>query len=244
MDEQQNWQDEQHDDAIRNADGDDRAVDEENMMFDPSMEAAKADVDFAGPPPKSNHGALLIALVLAIGAGSLYAMRMAGGAMSGDGTIAEAEQRVEMALARLAGKENDGPDTDAGRLAALFKDTDDVLAMFANDPTAKQVKVEQLQKNPFELTVVRKVSPDSKDVETVDREQELQMKRIRDELQRMDLQTIMSGRVPMAVVSGKVVREGDQFGSFTVTAIRPQKVELSAEGNTYTLTMKESSPES
>ena len=70
------------------------------------------------------------------------------------------------------------------------------------------------------------------------RRREERTRQLRGEVDRLQLQTVMIGRTPMALIGDEIVRVGDRIGSFTVTAIRPGAVELSAEGNMYTLMME------
>ena len=58
----------------------------------------------------------------------------------------------------------------------------------------------------------------------------------------LTLNSVMAGRVPVAMISGKMVKVGEEIdGMFIVGAIRPKErtVELLADGRTYTLTMEE-----
>ena len=64
------------------------------------------------------------------------------------------------------------------------------------------------------------------------------LKQIKAELEGLKLQSLLSGRKSLAVINGKVYNDGDNVGSFTITAINPTGVRLTADGNTYTLVME------
>ncbi len=179
--------------------------------------------------------ALLVVLLIAA-AGVLGAMRMTGGVPTADASIAEAERKIDQALQKLATPAKAAQTNN--KIQALLDDTDSIVTMFANDPSRKQVTVDQLAKNPFELFLVRKTEeaadPSAKVMDKLKAER---LKKLKDELAKLSVQSVLQGRTSLAVVSGKVVREGESLGSFTVTQIGPFGVRLTAEGNTYTLLM-------
>lgn len=194
-----------------------------------------------GASSKSKTPLILLAVLLVAG-GTLYGMRMTGGIDSSDTTTAEAEKKIEAALRRLTGGTS-APATDPlvkRNLDELFRDTEDVITLFGDDPTENQVELENVKKNPFELIVMRKESDDStaEAVAAIDKVKAKRLEALKKELATIKLQSIMSGKTALAVIDGKVVREGDAVGSFQITSISPYGVRLTAEGNIYTITMK------
>ncbi|MEX2671879.1 MAG: hypothetical protein WD294_07195 [Phycisphaeraceae bacterium] len=199
--------------------------------------------EFAPPKSKSN-GMLVLVLAVVVGAGALWGMRMAG---SGDPVSApsgEAEQKIEAALARFAGGDDDGDPALATRhaLDVLFRDTDDVIALFSDDPTHNQVGLKELQKNPFKLLITRSDSDGDEsgetEVATVDsaeRERKERLAKIQQEYKTLKVQSVLTGDPSLAVVNDVVVRVGETVGSFEVTSIGPQGVRMTAEGETFTL---------
>lgn len=189
--------------------------------------------------PKTSRipsGLILMAVVLVVAVSALYVMRLGGTSRTEqDAGAATAEAKIKQALAALMG--GDAKAEDALPDDQKLPDTSEVIARFADDPTDKQVRVDQLKKNPFQMrrpkpaevqTPVQQVSHEQK-------QRELRMRQLRQEAQSYVLQTVMSGRTPMAVVSGKVVKEGDALGHFRVASIESLAVMLTAEGNTYKL---------
>lgn len=189
-------------------------------------------------PAKSrvSQGVLLLLLVLAVAAGALFVMRKTGAATV-DTTANTAERKIEIALAQLTGKAKAGSES-----SLLSQNTDEVIARFAEDPTARQVDIDHVRKNPFMLTVAVQPTNTAQPVMTVnleDRAKQQQLQQLRSELDKLSLQSVMEGRTPLAVISNKVVRAGDAIGSFHVVAIETRAVTLTADGNTYQLTMQQ-----
>ena len=186
-------------------------------------------------------GMILIVMVLLVGGGVLMAMRMTGGVAGADKGLAEAEAKIDQALRKLTMKPAAGADAGAANnsLESLFKDADTVVHMFANDPSQKQVTLEDLQKNPFELFVVKRpAGPGSETADALEKLKAQRLVQIKKELSTLKLQSLLNGRNSLAVINEKVLREGEAIGSFTVTSITPTGVRLTAEGNTYTLSME------
>jgi len=193
-----------------------------------------------GPAKKRiNEGMLLLGVVLVVAAAVLFLMRKTGAATI-DQSLASVELKIEQALAQVGvGQAGENPGKG---IEALLRNSDDVIAMFVNDPSNKQVSPDNLKKNPFYRHVASKATDDPVDMVPVvtaeDRQRKLRLEQLRAELSKLTLQTVMRGRTPIAVISNKVVREQDKLGSFTVVAIEPMAVVLTAEGNSYRLTMQ------
>lgn len=210
-------------------------------LDDPAFGADAIGGTRGGGASKSKTPLILVAVLL-VAAGTLYGMRMTGGIEKSDTTTAEAEKKIEDALRQLTG----GTKTTASdplvkrNLDELFRDTEDVIALFGDDPTKNQVELENVKKNPFELIVMRKETKDStaQAVAAIDKVKAKRLEELKKELATFKLQSIMSGKVALAVIDGKVVREGESVGSFQITSISPYGVRLAAEGNLYTLSMK------
>ncbi len=187
----------------------------------------------------NKRGLMLLLAVAVIGGGVLYGMRLVGGSETRDPAADEAAKKIESVLAELANKSSAGASNT--NVNAMLQDSDKIISLFAADPTKKQIEVDQLQKNPFEIFVPRAETvpgaPAPAIVDAVDRVKEEKIRKIKLELETLKLQSLMSGNPPLAVVSGKILREGDPIGPFVIAAIKPTGVTLTAEGNTYTLAM-------
>lgn len=181
-----------------------------------------------------NEGILLLVGFLLIACAVLFVMRKTGAMSPSTGASAD-EIKIEQALAQLA-----TVDTDTGGVGSLIQDTATVVAVFAHDPSKKQVLLEQLSKNPFvmpgsETNVSETIEPVTN---PADLRQQIRNQKIRAELKKFELQTVVEGKVPMAVISGKVVKAGQKLGSFEVKSIEKMSVILQVDGNTYRLQMK------
>ena len=220
-------------------------VDDDALIdpMDESMDAVLgADMGgFATPKKGLRQGTLLLLLVLAVASGTLWAMRKTGTVPGADTAIQAAEEKIEQALARLRGTDLANPAIDPKQLETLFGDTDQVIAMFVVDPTQNQVPIENIQKNPFALTLLtpNAEAEDGSADPALDRANEQRFRHLRAELKGMKLQSVMtSNHTPMALIDNKVVRPGDEIGSFKVVGIDSEAVRLRADGKNFTLTME------
>lgn len=190
------------------------------------------------------QGTLLLLIVFVIAAGTIYAMHLTKGDLkSGSKSVKEVEARIEQALAKLNKPEamrSDDPLAPAN-LTALFQDTGSIVAMFSTDMTQRQVPIEFIKKDPFELSVAKddQKAPVRNDSESArqarDRKQRIEM-----EFAQLKLQTVMQGRVPVAVVNGQFTRVGQTLGSFVVKAIDGTSVKLEVDGQIFELQMQDS----
>jgi len=194
----------------------------------------------AKPNTGKTQSALIMLLVLIVAGGTLWTMRVTGGVEKMDSSVSVAEQKIEQALAKLKGESKDSP-LEQDNLNELFGDTEQVVAIFEDDPTKKQINVDNLSKNPFELVVTNKKDDQTETVSAIDRLKDERNKELKRELGKLELQSVLSGATPLAVISGKVVRVGDTIGSFDVVGITQTGVKLSAESNRYTLSMQQPS---
>lgn len=137
---------------------------------------------------------------------------------------------------------------------ALSADHSRVLAeLSTNAHVTNQVPVDQIQKNPFlwdpdmtKTTLVDNTKPKPVKATGPTPEQIAaeNRKKIETKFKSLTLNSVMDGRVPVATISGKLVKVGDTIDPyFIVGAIHPKErsVDLLADGRTYTLTMKDPS---
>jgi len=70
-------------------------------------------------------------------------------------------------------------------------------------------------------------------------ELQARLAKVQSEFNKLELNSVLGGSMPIARISGEAVRVGDKIGDyFTVVAIHGRSVELSAEGEIYTLFME------
>ncbi|MDH3583615.1 MAG: hypothetical protein OER86_05315 [Phycisphaerae bacterium] len=207
--------------------------------------SANVDLDpgtFGSTPRRG--GVLPLVGVLMLGAGVLWAMSMASRLEPMNGTATQDEEKIDLALQRLNGDQYRRANLGNEALNQLFQDTDQVVSLFTDSPTKNQVDLDNLKKNPFELLLVgngpkKTDEPAAAATASAGKSaEEAIVKRLRDDLNKLKLQSVISGGGrSLAVINGQVVREGEVVGEFTITAIGRLGVRLTAEGNTYTLTM-------
>ncbi|MEX0776596.1 MAG: hypothetical protein WD042_12910 [Phycisphaeraceae bacterium] len=189
-----------------------------------------------------SQGTLLILMVAGIAGGSIYLMRMTQGDVRASSQTKEVEARIEQALVKLANPAAMASDDPLNKdnMKVLFDDTDSVVAMFNDDTATRQVPLEYLQKNPFDVPTRKTAAGVTVPAPTgnaAELARQRQIKQLATEFAGLKLDAVMLGRVPVAIVNSKVVKAGDKVGSFTVAEITGMQVTLSALDQTYTLAM-------
>ncbi len=122
-----------------------------------------------------------------------------------------------------------------------------VLADLERSRRAVQVPADQITQDPFELDNLRQ-PVDAPQVDTnlsarAEAERlrlaaEARQKLIDTEFAKLTLQSVMGGTVPVARISGKLYKVGMTVAEhFTITAIEGRRVTLTADNQTFALTM-------
>ena len=184
-----------------------------------------------GVPPV----ALVLLVVIAVGGGVMWAMSATGHKAPADGASLSDETKIEAALKKLVSAQPGASNLDHDSFEAIFSDSKRFVELFSDDPAKHQVSLDELAKNPFQLS-----SGEVKGAEapSTDFQRQEVMSRLGKEHAALQLQSVLTGSQSLAVISGKVVRVGDVIGSFTVKAIEPGRVVLRAEGVDFELEAK------
>ena len=201
-------------------------------------EWTEADLDSAGGR-RIGRGTLLLLLVFAIGIGTLYAMRHSQLEVDSSADVTEAEEKVKLALARLAASFALAEGDVAGQLQLVGDqtgNTEAIVALFATDPALHQVPLEFLKKNPFLLGLAAVVEVLSEPKQTIS-DEEARLQALQMQFADLQLQTVMGGASPMAIVDGQIVKVGHSVGPFKVTAIEDRTVILESDGHQFRLRM-------
>jgi len=210
-----------------------------------------ADLDSFGPPKslgaRINQGTLMMIVLLLVAGGGIYAMRVTRSDVSKNDASAAIEAKIEQALAKLTKPEALRDDDPLLRrnIRQLFQDTDAVVSMFSVDNIEQQVPIEFVKKNPFKLHTQAKATTalagDSDSLQA-QREREKLVRNLKREFSTLTIQSIMIGRVPLAMINNEICRVGDTVGSFKVVAIRTEglAVDLSAYGMAFQLKLEDS----
>lgn len=199
------------------------------------------DDDFG--PAKSNKASaiggtmLLIALVLVLGAGGIYAMSLRNKGIVASVTSPETESKMRDFLARITADQMAGASTSA-EIKAATEIPPDILDVFTTDPTKQQVPIDYVKKNPFErvqkIATTDGIKPDPN---AGDREAARRLRDLQNELSSLDLQSVIGGRRPVAMINGELVQKNQRVGAFIVQDIRDTMVFLTADGQTFELKM-------
>ncbi|MEX2214153.1 MAG: hypothetical protein WD768_08500 [Phycisphaeraceae bacterium] len=205
--------------------------------------APEADLDYSSLGEGSrlfSKSTLLVVLIMAIAAGSLYAMHLSQVDHTATDEQKRSEARIDQLMAQLSQGADNGTLTKQG-IDAMFKDMDSVLGWLNNDRTESQVPVEFTRRNPFALlaskTETPKVGATKVDPEAV-RIAALRAK-LDTEIRTFKLQSVVpGGRSPVAIVNNKIVQVGAKLGSFTLVEIKDVGVVLEAEGQQFSLSLE------
>jgi len=184
-------------------------------------------------------GTLILLLVVVLAAAGLFSMRSLARAMAG--SIAgdkNVEETIDSWISGWSDAENGGAEVILPDLAD-DRQAGDVLL---DDRTEKQVKLDNVQKNPFVNEFAKPVTPDGAPATPADpvNDEEVRLAQARDEMRvtcekaatKLRLVMLMGGSRPMANISGRVVHVGDtifddRLGvTFTVVAIEAGSVTL------------------
>jgi len=176
---------------------------------------------------RSMTGALLIVMVVVIAGGVLYMMRQFGLGSKLQLLDFDIEYPVDGATGPVVQDEAHRRIIDELRRTVV----------------TVQIPLEDVKKNPFELA---RLDPDAgpstpenalSEIERRQRQREAEISR---KLADLKLDSIMGGKIPLARISGKLVRVGDTISDiFRVQTINGRSVELIADGEVYRLAMGE-----
>lgn len=208
----------------------------------------ESDLDLESLKPGSklfNQGTLLIVVVAAVAAACLSTMRLSQGELISNAATKQFEAVVDTALAKLNNKESLAADDPLqhNNLSSLFQDPDEIVAVFSVDVIQQQVPIEFVQKNPFVLPKSRVVSKPTRPntPKTID-SRTAQRSKLERELHGLQLQSVVGGPNPVAIINRKLIQVNQAVGRFKVVAIRDRGVELVAGGHKFTLRMDRRRP--
>ncbi len=179
---------------------------------------------------------LIIVVVAVVAAGSLYLMRATQTSLTGGQEVSDIETKIATTLARLNSPTllEEGDPLKAENLSALLTPTEDVTAIFEHDVRDQQVPIEQVKKDPFSLAMGDNTL-EATQVNNAAEQLDKQLEKYRNEVGRLDLQSIMVGSKNIAVIGGEFYKQGDHVGSFRITGIDKFTVYLEASGAPFEL---------
>lgn len=177
----------------------------------------------------ATQSALLIAIVAVIAGGVLFGMRLTQGGSTAEASteqLTKIQTFIRKAENPTLVDKSDAQHPD--NLRGLFADTDTIVSKIATEYPEKAVPVDQVQKNPFQLTMFSGASGDTgPSIDRAAQLREQQFAALQNEFRTLELQSIMgSGRRSVAVIDGEIYKVGQRIGSFTVAGIQAGRVGL------------------
>lgn len=194
----------------------------------PGVENAQAALQ-APRKSKLSTQALVLGVLLVIGAGLIYGMRLLG--------IAPLKALADITT----------PQYDLTKSADAGIDHRQLIKDLQADFSTSQVPLDQVQKNPFRMaeeeaetsTITNNTEAGARAAaDRALRAGEAKKQKIQMALSTLKLNGVLGGSTPVARISGDAVRVGETVGEmFIVKAIHGRSVELEFEGQTYELRM-------
>lgn len=190
-----------------------------------------------GVPATASKGWMVIVAVIILAAGGLFAMQRLAKVTAGTASDATIDGRIEKFLSQMGG--NDGT---AGE---LVKGISTVTTVLADDYSQLQVPLKQVQFNPFALNRDESQEKTIEDDPAADAARLLRKQRdkrrteIEHACDKIGLKSVMMGKVPLANISGKIVRLGEPLTiegiKFKVSKISSDRVKLTARDKKFNL---------
>jgi hypothetical protein len=141
------------------------------------------------------------------------------------------EQHTNSAITELLQKNG-----KADQLKGLFTDTRKLVKMFYSYLGTQKSEVPQLSHDPFGPAepisgpvreAVKIVSENPEDAE--------KLRQVAEQFSGLKLHSVMTGRIPVAMINRNMVQVGSRLGDLTVVSIEPDRVLLSYEKNVFEL---------
>jgi hypothetical protein len=187
---------------------------------------------------KFNGGSIVLIAVIVLALAGLWFMRAISHVSASSGSNNEVEVMIEKFFQRQKTQTQTPTDPTIGNTDPT------VLTLLSSTYTERQVPLDQVQRNPFILPGEDAI----KDPNTgaVDKDYEKRLTARKGDMvkaqAKLQLKSVMMGSEPLASVSGKIVRKGDEITvdtenvTFRVTNIAPDTVELVAEDVEFDIT--------
>ncbi len=176
----------------------------------------------------ATQSAILIAIVALIAGGVLMGMRLTQGGGT-EGGSAEQLSKIETFIRKAENPDLVDPKDaqNPGNLSSMIADADAIVSKIATQYPEKAVTLEDVQKNPFELSFLQRNTGGEVSVDSAERQRQSVLKALTNEFQMLSLQSIMgSGRRSVAVIDNEFYRLGQRIGSFRVAGIQAGRVGL------------------
>jgi hypothetical protein len=190
--------------------------------------AGEAGFGKAAAPRTIPSQLVILALVLGISTATLFAMRAYG-------------MRTGLTFEALA---SENFQSDSATQAAEYER---IMADLTRMNKPLEVALNDYGHSPFmarfvanstDVAVATSINPSESAQDREARERSGRKATLMSEVSRLEVHSVLGGRVPLARIGEKTVGLGDKLGSFTVAEIEGRGVTLEAEGFRFNLTMK------
>ncbi len=183
---------------------------------------------------KLTQQSVLIGLTVTVVAfGALMLMRVTQKDASAAGVSAETVQFMTELDSRIANMDKmaETDPLNPVNIKRLFQDTDDIVAAIQDDPTKKQVPLDQVQMNPFTVVNAR---PNTRvvvdDAAVLEAQRATKLQTLYSELARIEIQSLVGGSRPAAFIGGDLYKVGDKLGSFVIRDIDNRRIVFDVPG--------------
>jgi hypothetical protein len=167
-----------------------------------------------------NRTSLLIFAAMLLGGGGVWLMRSSTGPKAASAATSETDQ----ARATIEQFLTDGT-RSIRAMQDMLRNTEKVVARFAEFPAAKQVPLGDLKTNPFRFAMETDGGPPKVDPDVARKKLEEERRVALAAVRQLKLQSIMCGRnVKSCVINNQVYSEGQSVGSIVIEQITPNSV--------------------
>jgi len=201
-----------------------------------SMDFSAQSIDSGGAMAPSAaapliRGLVVLGVLLAVAGGGLVSMR----SMGQRGLVEDPDVKIDIKA------------FTEGDASVVTSDHLELLEDLRGAGEFAQVSLDNVQMNPFTMRVptearptVQRPSNQETEEQRLAREQAARLAELQREFSRLRLNSVMAGAVPIAQISGTLVRVGDLVSErFRVSRIEGRSVELQAEGQVFVLVIGE-----
>lgn len=186
-----------------------------------------------GPGSKVSGQVVLAAVVLALAGGAIYGMRFIGLNAAFGGEEVKVDYTSSNSLPETAKRFTKVMnELDASMAAMQVPNSDAIPAAPFSRPKAA-VEEPVVFAEPENLDDLDRMARMAAEQRRLEREERMAL--IQNELMRLQVQSVLGGRVPAARINGQPVTVGKMLGVFQVVEISDGAVYVEADGNRYEL---------
>jgi hypothetical protein len=182
-----------------------------------------------GSKQKVSPGTLGLVGLMAICAGATYFMYLRGGPSSAAASEDTTAAQIDTMLAESQ--------KHATLMKQVLKDAPQVVQRFREASVNTQVPLKELSRNPFLMRTDRPETAAVESEATSRRRREEERSAAAQAAQGLRVQTILFGTRRIAMVNGRMVREGDVIDSFVVEQIQQNSVIVRSGSYRFELTI-------